>query len=622
MSEHVPFGCACCSPRMLPAYRHDHDAWKDLLADVARQEGPRGPSQAVIFHGGHIHPDPENPEQTVEAIGIAGGEVVASGKLRRVREAMAKFDPLERPLKGDQTLLPGLVDPHAHTLTSALIADWVDLSPFDGQNLDAQYDIDRIEARLRAAVKAAKDAQPPQPWVLGFGVDPSLMAVWTDIDAKFLDRIAPDVKVFLLNASGHISYVNTPALKAAKLDQQFPAGVLTETQSAMMLAVMPPVTPDRMLAGLQKVFRQANERGITTVFEASVGLMNGPKEVTMLKALAATSAMTIRMGGALYGNSNDLMTWVNFYQPELASDGNALFTVRAMKLIADGSNQGLTGFQSRPYRCCNEHAVPGVGPRGLFNYVPARKLADTMAVVAAAGWPILTHANGDEAITNVLAAYQMALSEVPPPVPPDTPRASLPATPAWAGRRHRIEHASLLHDDAIGLMARMAVSPSFLIGHVGYWGKAFRNTILGKKRTQLLDRCVSALEAGLRISLHSDHFVTPLGPLRCMEQSIGRVMEATVKPPEKGAPSGEGGKVLNPQECLTPQQALRAVTIDAAWQCHLDHQIGSLLPGKQADLVILAKNPLQWSAPHAAGMRDIAVLETWVNGSRVFVAGQ
>lgn len=191
-----------------------------------------------------------------------------------------------------------------------------------------------------------------------------------------------------------------------------------------VLSFIPKITQDQLLAGLKQVFRQANERGITTVFEPSVGLVAGPEEVTMMRALAATPAMTVRMGGALYGNGNDLMTWVNCYQPELLSDGDTLFTVRAMKL------------------------------EGVKNDVSV---------------------NGND-------------------------------------------------------------------------------------------------------------------------------------------------KVLNPEECLDVHQALRAVTIDAAWQCHLDHQIGSLLPKKQADFVILAKNPLTWEAPRAAGMRDIKGLETWVNGNKVFPA--
>lgn len=234
MSDSVSFGCACCSPRMLPAYQHDQVAWQSLLADAAAQEGARGAPQAVIFHGGHIHPDPEHPGRKVEAIGIADGKVIVSGRLHDVRKAMTVFEPLERPLSGEQTLLPGLIDAHAHTLTSALIIDWTDLSPFEGQNLNTHYDIQLIEKRLRAAVKKAQQATPPMPWVMGFGVDPSLMKVWTDIDAKFLDGISTEVKMFLLNASGHISYANTPALQAAKLDKDFPDGVLTEQQSAAM----------------------------------------------------------------------------------------------------------------------------------------------------------------------------------------------------------------------------------------------------------------------------------------------------------------------------------------------------------------------------------------------------
>lgn len=78
-------------------------------------------------------------------------------------------------------------------------------------------------------------------------------------------------------------------------------------------------------------------------------------------------------------------------------------------------------------------------------------------------------------------------------------------------------------------MASMGLSPSFLIGHVGYWGYALQNDILGEARTELLDRCKSARDAGIRISLHSDHFVSPLGSLRMAEQAIYRKMEARRK---------------------------------------------------------------------------------------------
>jgi predicted amidohydrolase YtcJ len=437
------------------------------------------------------------------------------------------------------------------------------------------------------------------------------MDVWTEISAPWLDRFSPDVCIFLLNASGHISYVNTCALKLAGLDTEYPDGVLTEDTSAAVVAKIP-VDTRLLMANLLRVFADANRRGITTLFDAGLGLLGGVGEVTNMRDLAQSTAMTVRVGAALYGNgATNLSNWLTLYKPELDSAPEALFSLRAIKLIADGSNQGLTGLQRQPYWCCDEHKVPGVGKYGLFNYNPVWELAQIMEAVADAGWPILTHANGDEGIANVLAAYQLALSKVPPQ--------GASRDPAAVKARHRIEHASLLDDEALRTMKQLSISPSFLIGHVGYWGKAFETTILGPERAQLLDRCASALAVGLRISLHSDHFVSPLGPLRYMEQSIGRVMEATRIPPRDGSEVVQI-EVLNASERLSVEQALRAVTIDAAWQCHLDDQIGSLLPGKQADLVIFEQDPLQWKAIDAVGMRDIVVQETWVSGVKVYSA--
>ncbi|WP_177431491.1 amidohydrolase [Pseudomonas huaxiensis] len=616
MSQQPQFGCACCTPNMLPRFEHAAEAWQALHAE-AETLAPHGGQQAVIFFGGNIYPDPERAGQQVEAIGIAQGEVKASGALDDVRKAMQQYKPVDRPLKPEETLLPGLIDAHAHLMSTALITGWTDLSPIQGQSLNREYSIAHVEAEIVKAAKAVKDKPKDEQWVTGFGVDPSLMTDWEDIQASTLDSLypeLPELKIFLLNASGHISYANTKALKLAGLDKEYKDGVLTETQSALMIPHLPKPGPLQFFRNLLQVFSDANKRGITTVFDASVGLVGKQYEIGLMRLLAKTHVLTLRVGGALYGSDDaDLKMWLKSYHPELDSEGNELFTLRAMKLIADGSNQGLTGLQSEPYKCCHEHQVPGVGAYGLFNYNPVRELANVMADVTAKGWPILTHANGDEAIDNVLSAYQLALCN------PPTDKAQLPeppfnSVPAWANQRHRIEHCSLLHDDAIALMKRMAISPSFLIGHVGYWGQAFQQTILGEERADMLDRCASALKGGLRISLHSDRFVTPFGPLRYMEQAIGRVMEAVVDEQD------DNKRILNKEERLDVHQALRAVTIDAAWQCHLDHQVGSLLPGKQADLVILAKDPLQWKAADAAGMRDIPVQETWVSGRKVHSA--
>ena len=143
--------------------------------------------------------------------------------------------------------------------------------------------------------------------------------------------------------------------------------------------------------------------------------------------------------------------------------------------------------------------------------------------------------------------------------------------------RHRIEHCSVLHPEQIERMATLGLSPSFLIGHLRWWGTAFRDRLLGPERSGLYDPCASALRAGLRISLHSDWNVTPLEPLRYVEDAVTRTM-------------AENGEVLSADECISVEAALRAVTIDAAWQCRADDVTGSIEVGKYADLVLLDEN--------------------------------
>ncbi|VWB52726.1 amidohydrolase [Burkholderia lata] len=602
-------GCACCSPHLVAtALGQGEHEWQDLLKELNLLEAHRAP-EAVIFHGGHIYPDPEDTSRQVGALGIADHKVIATGTLddvrRRVRE---KFpEAREQGLKDNQTLLPGLIDPHMHVLPSAVFETkpWIDLSPFENQRLRRDYGETYITARLNDAVRNARNLN--EQWVSGIGVDPSLMSEWLDIDSDWLNKISTDICLFLVNASGHLGYANSAALKAAGLEDNKTKGVLTESQVVQVMKCMPQPKPVDLLSKIRDILHDANKRGITTLFDAGLGMGIGFYEVVLMQALAKTGLMTVRVGAALFGNSYLRQLWLNQFKPQLDSQPEELFTIRAMKLIADGSNQGLTGLQRQPYTCCEQHSVPGVGPNGLFNFNPIETLGQIMQEVVAAEWPVLTHANGDEAIANVLAAYQLALSKVPPPlpVPPSVPPHP---TKAPVELRHRIEHASLLSDDDLRTMKRLSVSPSFLIGHVGYWGRAFQKTILGEERAQKLDRCKSALREGLRISLHSDRFVSPLGPLRYMDQAIGRVMEAD---PEHA--------VLNEAECLSPAEALRAVTIDAAWQCHLDDQIGSLKEGKQADLVILEQDPLQATpggSPYQ--LREIPVLETWVSGRKVY----
>ena len=132
-----------------------------------------------------------------------------------------------------------------------------------------------------------------------------------------------------------------------------------------------------------------------------------------------------------------------------------------------------------------------------------------------------------------------------------------------------------------------------------------RDEVFGEKKAQLLDRCASAEKAGVGFTLHSDFMVTDPDPLHMIEMAVTR---KTWKEPDY---------VLSPNETISVESAIRALTSEAAWQLFSDHEIGSLEAGKFADLVILDKDPRKVESD---AIKDIKVLETWMDGKQVYRA--
>jgi hypothetical protein len=262
-------------------------------------------------------------------------------------------------------------------------------------------------------------------------------------------------------------------------------------------------------------------------------------------------------------------------------DGNALARIAGYKLVADGSNQGFTGLQREPYLGTEDD-------RGLA-YMSPGELTEVALERAQKGWHLAIHGNGDAAIDNIL----------------DTCEALADAGIDLSKVRPRIEHCSILHDEQIARMKALGVSASFLIGHVHYWGVAMRDEVFGEEKAQLLDRCRSAEEAGVGFTLHSDFMVTDPDPLHMIEMAVTR---KTWKEPDYA---------LAPQERISVESAIRAVTSEAAWQLFSEHEIGSLEAGKFADFVILDEDPRKVD-PDA--IKEIEVLETWMDGKPVYQA--
>jgi predicted amidohydrolase YtcJ len=201
----------------------------------------------------------------------------------------------------------------------------------------------------------------------------------------------------------------------------------------------------------------------------------------------------------------------------------------------------------------------------------------------ARGWQVAVHGNGDAAIDAILDAYEAALRAHPRP-----------------DHRHRIEHCQTVRPDQLDRMAGLGVRASFFVAHTYYWGDRHRDRFLGPDRADRISPLRSARARGIRFGLHSDAPVTPVSPLRSVAAAVTR--------------RTAGGATLGPHERVPVQAALAAVTLDAAALGFDDPRLGSIAPGKRADLVILSDDP---EGVPADDLARLAVEVTIIDGEVV-----
>lgn len=256
---------------------------------------------------------------------------------------------------------------------------------------------------------------------------------------------------------------------------------------------------------------------------------------------------------------------------------NSLFSLYGVKIVGDGSNQTETGAQTLPYLGTTDKGAPN------FN---AAQLKEMVAQVKAAGLPVLIHCNGDYAIDIALDAIEAAYAG------------------SVASGVNRIEHSTMARPDQVLRMKKINVQPSFLMNHVRLYGAAYRDQIFGADRAAFTDPAGACFRASLPFTLHTDSPCSPPGTLALVSTAVTR--ECVVD-----------NSTIGPGESVSLDEALRAVTINAARQIGQGDRIGSLEKGKEADLVILESDPYK-TRPEKIG--DIKISETWVAGVRKYRA--
>lgn len=539
----------------------------------------RSGEKRVVYRGGPvITMDAER--RVVEALGVRGERIAAVGTEAEVM-AWANGDAEVVDLNG-RALLPGFIDAHGHFPGEGIYAVFADLN---SPPIGTMESVDDIVERMKEQTADTGAGQ----WVIGMSYDDTLLAEKRHPTREDLDRVSTEHPVALIHISGHLATVNSKALEELGYDATTtdpeggvirrdplgrPDGVLEETAAEPVMAKM--VEP-----GLWGGLAMALEAGRRYTASGTTTAQSGYAEGGLISALS--------WGSRLGLVPVRLVLWPGMEAADEMLEDGAMFEswdedwvrIGRIKLIADGSIQGYTGYLSEPY-----YVPPGDDP-GFRGYprIPKDELRERVVRYHEAGLPVAVHGNGDASIDDILDAFEAANDAKP-----------------FGEIGPVIIHAQMARDDQLERMAELGAIPSFFVLHTYYWGDRHRDVFMGPERASRMSPARSALDRGLRPTLHADSPVVPMEPLRIVWSAVNRISTS--------------GDVIGPGERIEPMEALAGVTIDAARQHFEEDKKGSLEVGKLADLVILSSSPLD-DPEH---IDQIGVLETIIAGQTVYQA--
>jgi len=445
-------------------------------------------------------------------------------------------------------------------------------------------------AALLDALKRETLEKGPGEWVMGNGYDDSLLAELRHPTREELDSVSIEHPIYIAHTSGHLGVANSLALAEIGItsETQNPKGgvIVRDSESGELTGLLEETAigpalaqaTDFSILQLKTLYQFAiDEYAAAGITSAQAGGLN--------KKHLQTISMASRLGFIPF--RLELWPWYNALAEDIltgelieADFESELARVGAVKIVADGSIQGFTGHLSQPYH------TPYKGKENYRGYpvVAHQDLVRQVEKLHKAGHRIAVHGNGDAAIDDIIDAFAQAQAKYPMEDP-----------------RLILIHSQMARDDQLIQMKALGITPSFFTAHTYYWGDRHRDIFMGPERASRMSPTKSAQDLGLRFTVHLDVPVAPMEPFTLLWSTVNRV--------------STGGNVIGEAQRISTLAALRAMTIDAAYQIFRDHELGSIEVGKLADLVVLDKNPL---AMNPIGLRSLRVEQTIVNGVTIF----
>ncbi|MFN8185757.1 MAG: amidohydrolase [Gaiellales bacterium] len=538
------------------------------------------PAPELILAGGRIRTlDETRPQAT--AVAIDRGRFVAVGG-EELRSQAGPATEL-RELAG-ATVVPGLVDAHNHLLhTGAMLAQ---VQLYDCRSLD---EILRLVAERVATT-------PTGAWVIGRGWDESLLVERRHPTRHDLDAAAPDNPVVLFRVWNKLT-CNSAALRLAGIDrstpdppagslyagsferdgQGEPTGLFRDRAKELIERHLPTPDEDELVASIETACRAYNRVGITAVGEPGLW----PHEIRAFHRARREGRLTVRtdmmMAGWGFGSPETEAGLEERFEGVGVSGGfgDELLRLEGIKLMPDGGLGDRTARMLDPY-------PGGSGDRGQWVVAPD-ELPQRIRFCHDLGFPVDCHTCGDECQQVIVRAYAAAQEASPKP---------------WL--RHRVHHAYFPTGETLELMTRYRIPALVSSPFIRNLGESYVVSV-GEERAGGVMPMRTYLDRGIPLAGSSDSPITDFDPWVGMTAAATR---ATV-----------AGRVLGAGERLSAEEALRSYTVGGAYATGRELSVGSIAPGKLADLVLLDRDPL---AVDPAELLAVRVEATMLGGRWVF----
>jgi predicted amidohydrolase YtcJ len=483
---------------------------------------------------------------------------------------------------GDQAILPGFIDAHGHASYLAFATQVANLA---SPPVGTVNNIKELQSELKKFIKDSN--LKPGEWVMGLGYDDSLLAEKRHPTKDDLDEVSTEHPIYLIHVSSHLGAANSLGLKLANINSKTqdppggkirryvnslePNGVFEET-AAYPLQQLAMSSYKDPIGSVKKAMQIYARNGITTVQDGA----SSPETIALMQAADAQGMINLDVISFPIGQNglDQNLDSINFgsYEGRLKIGG--------IKLILDGSPQGKTAYLTEPY-----YKPPHSELDSYTGYplIPQLEVSKWVKRYADLNIPIMAHANGDAAADMLIKAVK------------DADIAS--------DHRTVMIHAQTVREDQLDKMKGLGIIPSYFSTHTFYWGDWHRDSVFGEERAIRISPTKSSLDRKMPFTVHNDAPVVPPDMIRLLWSTTNRKTRS--------------GKVLGDEQKISTYEALKAITINAAYQHFEDDIKGTLEVGKQADIVVLSEDPLDMDAED---ILKIDVVATFSQGAEIFSA--